>query len=88
MNVLPLHKRTVIKSFTAKLNPNIEAHRQILIDTFVNAVYVYDDKLLLTFNFTDGTKTISFADVATATGESGSDMNCLGAPRQKLSLSA
>ncbi len=65
-----------------KLNPNIEAHRQTLIDTFVNAVYVYDDKLLLTFNFKDGTKTISFADVETATGESGSDMNCLGAPQK------
>lgn len=31
--------------------------RQILIDTFVNAVFVYDNKLLLTFNFKDGTRT-------------------------------
>ena len=60
-----------------------EKHRQMLIDTFVNAVYLFDDKLLLTFNFKDGTRTITFSDVATATGLSGSDINCLGAPKQK-----
>ena len=38
-------------------------HRQRLIDTFVNAVYVYDDKLVLTFNYRDGTETITLKDV-------------------------
>jgi len=28
--------------------------RQILIDTFVNAIYLYDDKIVFTFNFKDG----------------------------------
>jgi len=27
--------------------------RQRLIDTFVNAVYLYDDKIVLTFNYKD-----------------------------------
>ena len=30
--------------------------RQRLIDYFVNAVYLYDDKLVLTYNYKDGTK--------------------------------
>ncbi len=40
-----------------------EAKRQRLIDCFVNAVFVYDDKIVLTFNYKDGTKTISLDDV-------------------------
>lgn len=40
-----------------------EAQRQRLIDCFVNAVFVYDDKIVLTFNYKDGTKTISLDDV-------------------------
>ena len=54
----------------------------MLIDTFVNAIFLYDDKMLLTFNFKDGTKTITFADVNTALerADSGSDLDCSGAP--------
>ena len=32
-----------------------QEQRQRLIDSFVNAVYVYDDKIILTFNYQDGT---------------------------------
>ena len=63
-----------------KLDVTKESHRQMLIDTFVNAVFVHDDKLLLTFNFKDGTRTITLNDVKTATGSSGSDLDCLWAP--------
>ena len=54
----------------------------MLIDTFVNAIFLYDDKMLLTFNFKDGTKTITFADVSNALEnvETGSDLDCSGAP--------
>lgn len=41
-----------------QLDMTQEKHRQMLIDTFVNAIFVYDDKLLLTFNFKDGQRTI------------------------------
>lgn len=34
-------------------------HRQRLIDSFVNAVYLYDNKIVIIFNYKDGTKTIS-----------------------------
>ncbi len=40
-----------------------ETQRQRLIDCFVNAVFVYDDKIVLTFNYKDGSKTVSLADV-------------------------
>ena len=64
-----------------KLDVTKEAHRQMLIDTFVNAVFLYDDKLLLTFNFKDGTRTITLSDVKTATSASGSDLDLSGAPK-------
>ena len=65
-----------------KLDVTKEEHRQMLIDTFVNAIYVYDDKILLTFNFKDGTKTITFDDVKAATDESGSSLDCLAVPKK------
>ena len=34
-----------------KLDVSKKEHRQMLIDTFVNAIFLYDDKVLLTFNF-------------------------------------
>ena len=65
-----------------KLNPEIKSHRETLVNTFVNAIYLYDDKVLLTFNYKEGTKTISLDDVAslTGSGESGSDLGCLAPP--------
>ena len=68
-----------------KLDVTKESHRQMLIDTFVNAVFVHDDKLLLTFNFKDGTKTITFDDAKTATKKnSGSNLDCSVAPKGVL----
>lgn len=37
-----------------------------LIDTFVNAVYVFDDKLVLTYNYQHGTQTISLEEIGSA----------------------
>lgn len=39
------------------------AHRQRLIDSFVNAIYLYDDKIVLMFNYKEGSKTINFSDI-------------------------
>ena len=63
-----------------------ETHRHMLIDTFVNAVYVHDDKLLLTFNFKNSTRTITFNDAKTATSKHGSDLDCLVVPRKERPL--
>ena len=57
---------------------NLE-HRQRLIDTFVNAIYVYEDKIILTFNYKEGTKTISLDEI------NGSDLDSIAAPSRKAS---
>lgn len=40
-------------------NINDPDYRREIIDTFVNSVYVYDDRLLLTYNYKDGTQTLT-----------------------------
>lgn len=67
-----------------KLDVNKKSHRKMLIDTFINAIFLYDDKILLTFNFKDGTKTITFNDVKTAIDSEcyGSDLKCFAAPKR------
>ena len=66
-----------------KLDPNVKSHRETLINTFVNAVYLYDEKVLITFNYKDGTKTITFDEIAAkdAPEGNGSDLGCFAPPR-------
>ena len=66
-----------------KLDPNVKSHRETLINTFVNAVYLYDEKVLITFNYKDGTKTITFDEIAAkdAPEGKGSDLGCFAPPR-------
>ena len=52
-----------------------QEQRQRLIDSFVNSVYLYDDKMIITFNYKDGSKTVSLADIE------GSDLARFGAPK-------
>ena len=56
---------------------NDEDQRQRLIDSFVNAVYVFDDKVVLIFNYKNGTKTISLDTVKS------SDLVGFGPPVEK-----
>ncbi len=65
-----------------KLNVTQLSHRKMLIDAFANAIYLYDDKIVIGFNYKEGTKTITFDDVQKALSEeeNGSDLDCLGAP--------
>ena len=49
-----------------------------LEDTFINAIYLYDDKVLITFNYKEGTETIAFGEAVKA--EKSSDMSARGAP--------
>ena len=54
---------------------------------FLNAVYVFNDKIVISCNYKDGTKTINFSDMECALTQRasipGSDLDCPGAPRQK-----
>ena len=69
-----------------KLDPNVKSHRETLINTFVNVVYLYDEKVLITFNYKDGTKTITFDEIAAkdAPEGNGSDLGCFAPPRKRL----
>ena len=68
-----------------KLDVRQQSHRKMLIDAFVNAIYLYDDKLVLTFNYKDGTRTITLDDAKEAVKvNTGSDLDCLGAVRDGL----
>jgi len=60
-----------------------EYQRQI-IDIFLNSIYVYDDKLVFTYNFKGGTQTISLAEVEAALR---SDLTCYSPPTKKPYLS-
>ena len=66
-----------------KLDTRVKSHRETLINTFVNAVYLYDEKVLITFNYKDGTKTITFDEIAAkdAPEGNGSDLGCFAPPR-------
>ena len=64
-----------------KLDVRQQSHRKMLIDTFINAIFLYDDKMVITFNYKEGTKTITFAELQEAiSNKNGSDLDCLGAP--------
>ena len=39
-----------------KLDMSLKDQRQALVDTFINAIYLYDDKVLITFNYEDAKK--------------------------------
>ena len=65
-----------------KLDVRQKSHRKMLIDTFVNAIFLYDDKMVITFNYKDGTDTITFDDLKAALDKekTGSDLDCSTAP--------
>ena len=57
----------------------------MLIDTFINAIFLYDDKMVITFNYKEGTKTITFTELQEAvSNKNGSDLDCLAAPKKGL----
>ena len=37
-----------------------DSQKQKLIDVFVNSIYVYDDKMLITYNYKDGEKCVDY----------------------------
>jgi len=63
-----------------KVDISKKEQRQRLIDSFVNAVYLYDDRIVLTFNYKDGGKTITLKEVE------GSDLLSLSASQRPESL--
>ena len=44
-------------------NINDSDYRKEIIDTFVNSVYVYEDKIVLTYNYKDGSQTLTLQEI-------------------------
>ena len=65
-----------------KLDMSLKDQRQALVDTFINAIYLYDDKVLITFNYKEGTQTVTFGEATeVASKGNGSDLDCIPAPK-------
>ena len=70
-----------------KLDMSLKDQRQALVDTFINAIYLYDDKVLITFNYKEGTQTVTFGEATEVASEgNGSDLDCFTAPRKTSTL--
>ena len=68
-----------------KLDMSLKDHRQALVDTFINAIYLYDDKVLITFNYKEGTQTVTFGEATEVASEgNGSDLDCFTAPEKPV----
>ena len=66
-----------------KLDMSLKDQRQALVDTFINAIYLYDDKVLITFNYKEGTQTVTFGEATEVASEgNGSDLDCIPAPQK------
>src|SRR5574344_1963095 len=68
------------------LDMSKQSHRQRLIDTFINRIYLYDDKLVITFNHKDGAQIITLNDIETALAEkeNGSDLVSSAVPKNQI----
>ena len=67
-----------------KLDMSLKDQRQALVDTFINAIYLYDDKVLITFNYKEGTQTVTFGEATEVASEgNGSDLDCIPAPQKR-----
>lgn len=63
----PIISREYIKAWImnfAKIDLNSEEQKQRLIDVFINSIYVYDDKIIVAFNYKDGEKCIDFDELS------------------------
>ena len=70
-----------------KLDMSLKDQRQALVDTFINSIYLYDDKVLITFNYKEGTQTVTFGEATEAASkENGSDLDCIPAVTAKGKL--
>ena len=57
-------------------------HKQI-IDTFINSIYVFDDKIVFTYNFQNGTEPITLAEIEAAFGL---DLTQVAPPKKSRNL--
>ena len=59
---------------------NSREYQKRIIDTFVNSLYLFDDRLVITYNFKGGTETITLKDVEAVYG---SDLKAMSPPTKR-----
>ena len=64
-----------------KLDINKEEDKKCLIDSFINAIYLYDDKITFTYNYKDGMRTVLLSEYNSSAV--GSYTNCFGPPQKR-----
>ena len=64
-----------------KYNTRRLNHKRRLIDSFINTIYLYDDKMVITFNYKDGAETISLSEIENS--DLSSDLTASALPKQK-----
>ncbi len=64
-----------------KLDITTKEGKQRLIDGFVNAIYLYDDKITFTFNYKEGTQTVRLSELNSAA--TCSDIKTVTPPNKK-----
>lgn len=65
-----------------KLNPKKLDHRRSLINNFVNSVFLYEDRMVITFNFKDSTEPNADPEKSAL----GSDLKVSGAPKKAITI--
>ena len=68
-----------------KFDISQQKQRKALIEIFVNAIFLYDDRMLITFNYKDGSQTIRFEDALTTTETVGNSSDLSGSARPRAS---
>ena len=67
-----------------KLDMSLKDQRQALVDTFINTIYRYDDKVLIN---KEGTQTVTFGEVIKVASEgNGSDFSLSSEKQRSLAL--
>lgn len=77
----PIDKDKIVFWLTRfrKLDTTNLKHKKRLIDSFINAIYLFDDRIIFTFNYKDGSKTITFDEIENS--DLCSNLTLLGAPK-------
>ena len=85
----PILSREQIKHWICKFNminlDNID-HKMQFIRCFVNSVHVYDDKMVITFNYKDNDKAVTFDEVNEMLNKKENSHNCNSYESSPLSL--
>lgn len=63
-----------------KYNTRRLDHKRRLIDSFINTIYLYDDKMVITFNYKDGAETISMSELENS--DLSSDLTASALPKK------